>query len=175
MVLNEWLPNPAGRDADNEWIELWNDEGETVALKGWSIVVPDKKSFLPAEHVPAGGYALFRSSDLGLTLRNVKGSVGLLDASGKTVSEAAFLGSAPEGQSFGRNGQEFSWLAPTPGEANAVRALAVHEEAGLVTQKYLNGPELLYFLFAAAALLTCAVWLAIKSNEDLAKLFFEAN
>ena len=35
--ISEFLPNPVGKDADGEWIELENTLENTVSLCGWEI------------------------------------------------------------------------------------------------------------------------------------------
>ena len=37
IVLNEILPSPDGPDAENEWIEVFNQNNFEVDLSGWKI------------------------------------------------------------------------------------------------------------------------------------------
>lgn len=37
IVINEVLPNPVGTDKDLEWLELYNDSGDTVSLEGYIL------------------------------------------------------------------------------------------------------------------------------------------
>jgi hypothetical protein len=37
VVINEYELNPAGEDAGNEWIELYNPTSEAVSLVGWTV------------------------------------------------------------------------------------------------------------------------------------------
>lgn len=42
VTLVGLLPNPAGTDSDQEWIEVRNDSDDTVNLKGWKIATGQK-------------------------------------------------------------------------------------------------------------------------------------
>lgn len=37
VVINELMPDPPGGDADNEWVELYNDGNSAVDISGWGI------------------------------------------------------------------------------------------------------------------------------------------
>src|SRR3989338_6477825 len=45
VQISEWLPNPAGADAEGEWIELWNSGQESVPLQGWRLTDAAGRSF----------------------------------------------------------------------------------------------------------------------------------
>jgi hypothetical protein len=36
-VINEYEQNPSGRDAGNEWVEIYNPKDTAVSLSGWSL------------------------------------------------------------------------------------------------------------------------------------------
>jgi phosphatidylserine/phosphatidylglycerophosphate/cardiolipin synthase-like enzyme len=55
IVINEFIPDPAGLDADNEWIELFNNDTSIINLTGWEITDQDGDvdyTFGPLEFSP---------------------------------------------------------------------------------------------------------------------------
>ena len=52
VVINEFASNPDGGDEGNEWVELYNNEAETVDLEGWSF--QSGTSSLSERHVFTG-------------------------------------------------------------------------------------------------------------------------
>jgi hypothetical protein len=63
VVINEFMANPAGTDAGQEWIELINNDSVAIDLTGWSFEF-GTQSFSSSEELPgglvieAGGYLL---------------------------------------------------------------------------------------------------------------------
>lgn len=53
LVINEVLPNPAGSDADAEWVELYNDTGATIDLSAFALTF-GTSSFSKRVKFPAG-------------------------------------------------------------------------------------------------------------------------
>jgi phosphatidylserine/phosphatidylglycerophosphate/cardiolipin synthase-like enzyme len=41
LVINEFIPDPAGADAENEWIELFNNDTSKINLTGWELTDQD--------------------------------------------------------------------------------------------------------------------------------------
>jgi hypothetical protein len=102
IEITEVLPNPAGQDKNNEWIELHNASDETVNLGNWKIqtqgktfVIPDSFSLAPGE------YFSFTYKDLRLTLKNSKNEINLIDPEGSTLDTINY-NDAPEGVSFAK-------------------------------------------------------------------------
>jgi hypothetical protein len=150
ILINEWLPNPIGNDASNEFVELYNTGSSAVTLNGWSLETSAKKSKKISGSIPANGYVVLYRKETKLVLKNSDEAIALYDSSGKLVDQSSFVGSAPEGKSFSRIGsaeplpaspcrarqsvcaaagkgegahvQNFAWGEPTPGAANRVTA-----------------------------------------------------
>ncbi|MFK7929460.1 MAG: lamin tail domain-containing protein [Myxococcota bacterium] len=53
VVINEFLPNPAGADAGSEYVELLNTGSESVDLEGWTLEA-GTSSFSVKATLPAG-------------------------------------------------------------------------------------------------------------------------
>jgi hypothetical protein len=69
VVINELIPNPAGTDTDQEWVELFNPGGQTIDLSGWVIASGTSTysalATLPAAtSIPSGGYLVVGQSAL---------------------------------------------------------------------------------------------------------------
>lgn len=176
ILINEWLPNPKGTDAEGEWIELRNSGAEAANLKGWALQAGSGKKYILKEATIApGGYALVPRSESRLSLKNEGGAIALYDPAGALRDEASFAGSAPEGMSWSRSGERFSFAAPTPGAANIAPPppqtlasvsgdLPPPPHASLLSVSALGA--------AVALAITCTVVLAVKKDETLSKLFF---
>lgn len=177
VLINEWLPNPIGSDADGEWIELWNGGEAAVNLRGWSLKTASGKKFvLGNREIGENDYLLLRRSESKLTLKNQDGAVILYDEAGRLAHEASFLGSAPEGKSISRVGEDFIFSEPTPGKANNINlaASAVHGAYPL-SQPLNPGLSRLSFLellIGSSLIIAAFVIVILKKNENLSQLFF---
>ncbi len=58
LVLNEIMANPAGKEPDQEWVELYNDGQERVSLVGWVLEDSGQQTPLPDYEVAPGEYVL---------------------------------------------------------------------------------------------------------------------
>jgi hypothetical protein len=63
LVLNEVLANPMGPEPQQEWIELYNDGTEPVALSGLKLFDTSGQSILPAASLAPGTFALLVRED----------------------------------------------------------------------------------------------------------------
>lgn len=111
MIIYEFLPNPIGKDADGEWIKLFNDAGAAVNLGGWRIkdVLGKTFSFPPKADqlmvdkqvvVDSGEYLTLDYKTTKISLNNNGETLFLYDASGNLVDKAEYAGSAAEGKSL---------------------------------------------------------------------------
>lgn len=176
VLINEWLPNPAGPDASGEWIELANTGGAPVALFGWQVRnKAGKKGMLKGE-IPAHGLLVVGRADSKLTLKNTDEAIALLDPRGALVDRSEFFGTAPEGKSFARVGGAFSFRNPTPGAPNEAAGGVVVKSAAYPFGIPLNGSfgafGFFVLLAAAAVLITGLVLFVVATNENLSNLFF---
>jgi hypothetical protein len=84
VVVSELLPNPAGTDTGNEFIELYNPTGAVILLQGCSLqTTANSKVFnFPNITLQPGEYHAFSNSETGLTMANsAGGTVWLLSPS----------------------------------------------------------------------------------------------
>ena len=98
IYIKELLPNPTGKDADGEWIKLFNDSSSPVVLNGWGLKDASGKVFrLDGQTVPPSGDLKLAYNETRITLNNDADSVYISDASGKEVDKLSYNGIA-EGQ-----------------------------------------------------------------------------
>ena len=101
MIIYEFLPNPVGKDADGEWIKLFNDVDTAVNLGGWQIKDASGKtfSFRPTV-INSGEYLTLDYKITKISLNNNGETLFLYDASRLLVDKAEYIGSAARGQKF---------------------------------------------------------------------------
>jgi len=70
VVINEFELNPAGDDAENEWVEIYNPTSNSVNISGWKIYNKNLDSKIIPNNtiINAGGYYVLNTS--GITLTN---------------------------------------------------------------------------------------------------------
>lgn len=125
LVINEFLPNPSGRDGDGEFIELLNTGEIGLALDNFRLSDKSGKTFkLSGELAPRELLSLpFKTTKI--ILNNDTESVMLYNPNGELIDSASFLGAAPEGASFARHNGRFVFTeTPTPGAENIISAAA---------------------------------------------------
>lgn len=121
ISINEILPNPSGKDAEQEWLEIGNFGNKTVSMKNWRITTHTKKgpiiktdltikpqSFIlvPQEFLP--------------TLGNSNETIQLL-APDDTIVDTVTYTTAPENQSYALVNGIWSWTTKlTPEKANII-------------------------------------------------------
>lgn len=119
MVINEFLPNPVGKDTDGEFIELFNNSQNEVNLAGWKLKDASGKTFILNQKISSGGYLVLNYKNTKITLNNDAETIFLYDAKGNLIDKAGFSGGSVEGKSYGReNNNEFAFTSPTPAKAN---------------------------------------------------------
>lgn len=120
--ISEFIPNPEGKDAENEWIELQNASERVVDLSEWQLRV-GKKKFEFAQHsfLLPGQFLVLPRPLTKLTLANTSGLLQLLHPSGEIMDEVRYEEDVKEGWSAARKGDEFLWSSlATPGSANVI-------------------------------------------------------
>ena len=177
ILINEWLPNPAGRDgAENEWIELANTGSETVSLRGYKLAADSGKGFIFSNQtIPANGYLVVARKLTKITLKNSAGSLSLWDTAGAKIQTASFVGDAPEGKSVNRTSDRFAFGEPSPGAVNIAPQTAMMQNAFPAGPLHASSFGIFSAIGAslgvALALSVLAVIL-IKRSHDLSELFF---
>lgn len=128
VVVNEFLPNPAGTDTNNEFIELLNIGDSPVDLSGWKLddIEGGSSSYtFPAGTIISGsGFLSFYNSASHITLNNDADSARLLAPDGQVKSSNSYASSPGEGQSVNRivDGTYVLSTTLTPNAANIITA-----------------------------------------------------
>ncbi len=99
VVINEFESNPAGDDADHEWVELYNPFDTPRCVDGWSITTlhGESVSLELSGTVPANGLLAFTFAGVALDngapgdLFNNGDSLVLRDATGATIDSTPTL------------------------------------------------------------------------------------
>lgn len=174
VLISEWLPNPAGSDSVSEWIELTNTASGPADLRNWSIQSGSGKKFpLAGREIAPGGYLVLKRTETKITLPNTDGEIFLYDGS-KLIDSARFYGTSPEGKSFSRNGNVFSFASPTPGAENETQQLALMKNS-FPAGKILNqetAPNVFLLAVGVGIVFAAIALFVIQKNHELHKLFF---
>lgn len=138
ITINEFIPNPEGDDAENEWIEIYNGSDSIVNISGWQL--DDEKEgsnpfiFPKNTLIAPKSYIIFPRPITKIALNNEGGSVRLLLSEGIVLQEIQY-GKSIEGQSSANTPEGFVWSVPTPGIANITYPEAVGGDPGLTTKE----------------------------------------
>lgn len=113
VIINEFLPNPVGTDAENEWIELYNNSDIDVALKDWWLEdASGQKYVFKDEEIARHGYLILPYSKTKITLNNNGETLSLYSPQGELAFKISYSGKAKEGMSFARAGQnDWRWTS----------------------------------------------------------------
>lgn len=142
ITINEFLPNPVGKDAGDEenpgeWIELYNDSDQIIDISGWQIDDAEKGSkpftFPQNTLIAPKSYLVFSRKTTGIALNNKDDKVRLLLSTGIVFQEISYT-ETYQGQSSARTPQGFVWSMPTPGLPNII---------GFSTKPYLEDTKIL--------------------------------
>ncbi len=134
VIVNEFLPNPAGTDTNAEFIELYNQGKAAVNLSGWKIDDEDGGSspytISEGTSIAAGGYLVFYNSDTKISINNSGDAVRLISPDEKIADEQRYEGSAKDDQSYARDDLgSFQWTNTlTPGKKNVINLPAEEED-----------------------------------------------
>ncbi|MBI4094732.1 MAG: lamin tail domain-containing protein [Candidatus Liptonbacteria bacterium] len=175
VLINEWFPNPPGKDAEGEWVELWNSSPHEIELSGYTLSNGRGQTFaLHGYRIKGEGYLVLDRATTKLTLRNQDEELSLY-ANGVLVDASRMRGSAEEGKSISRQGEAFFGALPTPGAANRERE--THTLLSSVNPPALYAANLSasqFFLSAIVlgALISLACVFTLKTHHGLSELFF---
>ena len=137
ILINEILPSPAGSDAEEEWIEIFNPNDFEVDLSGWKIqdtIGKTKTYIFPKEtKISAKGFLVLKRPVSKITLNNDEDGLKLIDSSGKTIDEISYQ-KAEEGKSYNRGEAGWFWNENlTPGAEN-VKPIVKEEVQKSITE-----------------------------------------
>ncbi len=121
VIISEILPNPAGSDTGNEFIELYNPTPAAVSLSGCSLQVSASSKVFNFSQttMQAGQYQAFYTSELGLSLPNASGGTVWLLSPTAELQAIAYAPDLDDDQSWAL--LSGSWKAtyePTPSNPN---------------------------------------------------------
>lgn len=123
LFISELLPDPESplSDAQDEYIELYNEGDTAISLEGWSL--RDKTNHvyrLTNLSVDAKSFLVFKSNETKISLNNDGDEIFLVDPTGNIVDNSPNYGSAKPGLAWGLSDGGWAWLSePTPGSSNA--------------------------------------------------------
>lgn len=176
IFINEWLPNPIGNDKNSEWIELKNEGYLAVDLNNWFIKTKNGTKFLfPRKIIKPGEFLILKKEETKLTLRNTDEKIFLYNNKNQLIDESEFFGTAPEGKSFSRQGENFFWSVPTPGYHNQIifsnitNKIYPHNKA---LNLKLSLIDFLGMFLVGSAIITFFIIFALKNNDYLSNIFF---
>ncbi len=128
IVINELLPNPAGNESTDEYIEIFNRGSSPIDLSGWKLTdasgshyIISKKDFANTV-IPANGYFVLYREITGIALNNSGGEgVYLYSPDGNQKDSVSYSGSVSEDCSYNRTNSGWQWSATlTPGSGNVI-------------------------------------------------------
>jgi PKD repeat protein len=104
IELSEFLPNPAGPDSENEFIEIVNHDTKPVNLCGWQLDDQEggsKPYMLGNIIIQQGQYLVFYSKETKLALNNDEDDVRLIDPWGKIIEQVHYK-NPPKNKSYAK-------------------------------------------------------------------------
>ncbi len=170
IIITEVLPNPEGKDASGEFIELFN-QGETkIDLTGWQINDNIGQSrvftFQAGQFLDPQKFSLLYIGTTKINLNNEGDGLKLFNQQGDLVDEVVFS-ETKEGLSYSRNQDVWFWVNPTPGKPNLFPKINLEEEnapkeseKGAITKKGSEGRV----LGSNLALFSLAILIALGSG-----------
>lgn len=132
VVINEILPSPEGPDAEEEWIELFNQNNFEVDISGWQVsdIVGRTKifTFPKATTIKPKGFFVLSRPTTKITLNNSGDGLKLLLPDG-TIIDSLNYSKAVQGESFNRSGADWLWSSVlTPAKENIIPETEETEE-----------------------------------------------
>jgi len=124
VVINEILPSPEGPDAEEEWIEVFNQNNFEVDLAGWKIEDVSGKittyTFPSETKISPQGFLVLPRTETKITLNNDGDGVSLTSPAGNIIDQVNYE-KAPQGKAYNRVNSNWTWSNNlTPGAANIV-------------------------------------------------------
>lgn len=124
IIINEILPSPEGRDAENEWIEIFNQNNFPVDVSDWKITDTQgkiKSYTLPQNTIiHAKSFLLLQRPQTKITLNNSNDGLNLIQPNG-TITDAVVYKKTKLNQSYNRIGDKWVWNSIlTPGWENII-------------------------------------------------------
>lgn len=124
IIFSEVLPSPKGKDEEEEWIEIFNQNDFEINLAGWRIKDAEGKTanyiFPQNTKIPSKGYLVLKRPETKITLNNTGDGLFLLHPNNNVIDSVSF-GKTPQNQSWSKIKDKWLWnLALTPGKGNVL-------------------------------------------------------
>jgi len=133
ITINEFLPNPSGKDEEEEWIEIYNDSDSIVDISNWQLddEASGSEPFIFPKNtlIAPKSYIVFTRQITEIALNNDKDSVRLLLPEGAVFQEINYE-KPPQGKSSAKTGEGFVWNIPTPGTTN-IAGMVINESKNI--------------------------------------------
>ncbi len=125
IIISEFIPNPEGKDSQNEWIELHNQGSQTADLSDWQLDDMPGGSrpfvFPPNTLIAPGQFIIFQRPLTKLALNNDEDQIRLIYPDGNIATEISYLADKKQGQAIAFDGNDYFWTTiPTPGITNII-------------------------------------------------------
>lgn len=157
IIIQEYLPNPIGRDQDGEYILIQNTGTAPTSLRGWALEDASGKRAVLSETLTAGGTLRVPYERSKISLNNSGETVILRNASGAEIDRLSHTGGIGEGVVVMRDTSAlFEELPRYEGQLALGRVTA-------------SGSDLFLFLFATATILSIlsfACIILLKRHEE---------
>jgi PKD repeat protein len=122
VIINEILPNPAGADTGQEWVELKNQGLDKVNLLNWRLKNSNGQyKFKDDLWLDSENFKLLSNVVSKLALKNSSDVLSLYSDSDELIDRAEYA-EAVQGEAYarGENGKWFWTTKLTPGEENII-------------------------------------------------------
>ena len=118
------VPNPAGKDSENETIDVQNNSGKQIDLAGWKIATGSGDKIF--NHPISGEFSIGSNETKTITqefskfsLNNKAGKVQLAGPDGKVIDEIEYAKEKiAEDEAYVKMNSEWRWLAPNAQQEN---------------------------------------------------------
>ncbi len=135
IIINEILPSPEGADAENEWIEIFNQNNFEVDLSEWKITDTVGKTkiytFPQGTKILPKAFLVLSRPETKITLNNSGDGLKLIQPDAKVVDKVIF-GKATLGKSYSYFDTGWEWSdIPSPGSLNLQNIIPELKQAGL--------------------------------------------
>ena len=126
LMISEVLPNPAGSDSENEWIEIYNFGADPINLLNYQLDDAENGSRafnLPEITIPPESYLVFYSSQTKISLNNSDEQARLFDPLENLIHQIQYEESAKESFAYAlTENNQFAWTNYlTPGQPNQIQ------------------------------------------------------
>jgi len=128
VFINEIMPDPAGPDETDEWIELYNSNNFDVDLSGWQL--QDQQGTITTFTIPKNteiltdSFLVFKRPQTNIMLNNDGDGLNLLTPDRKAEDTMNFT-KALLNQSYNKTSSEWQWSTTlTPGAVNIITTVA---------------------------------------------------